>query len=61
MIRRVERQGNHTKTARIIAVTANTWELREQLLNQGFDEVAYKPIVLDCFKQLLVKVLKTKR
>nr|CAG4707872.1 unnamed protein product [Naegleria fowleri] len=35
MIRRVERQGNHTKTARIIAVTANTWELREQLLNQG--------------------------
>ncbi|KAF0984159.1 hypothetical protein FDP41_007336 [Naegleria fowleri] len=60
MIRRVEKnQGNHIKTAKIVAVTANTWEQKEHLLNQGFDEVAYKPIILDSFKQLLVKVLKS--
>ncbi|KAG2377940.1 hypothetical protein C9374_008562 [Naegleria lovaniensis] len=61
MIRRAERQGNYHTTASIVAVTANTWELKEQLLSQGFDEVAYKPIMLQSFKELLVKVLKSKR
>ncbi|KAF0978392.1 hypothetical protein FDP41_002907 [Naegleria fowleri] len=41
----------------IVAITANTWEVRETLLSQGFDDVLYKPLVLETFRQLLVKLL----
>ncbi|KAG2374006.1 hypothetical protein C9374_011671 [Naegleria lovaniensis] len=44
----------------IVAITANTWEVRETLLTQGFDDVLYKPLVLETFRQLLVKLLLNK-
>ncbi|KAG2382641.1 hypothetical protein C9374_005221 [Naegleria lovaniensis] len=37
----------------IIAITANTWEPKETLLSQGFDDVVYKPFVLEDFRSLL--------
>lgn len=42
---------------RIIAVTANTWESKEVLLTQGFDDVVYKPFHMDEVKELLKKYL----
>ncbi|KAF0979128.1 hypothetical protein FDP41_002198 [Naegleria fowleri] len=63
MIRNLEKQGNsidkeyHHKRVPIIAITANTWEPRDTLLSQGFDDVVYKPVILEQFRQLLLKYL----
>ncbi|KAF0971878.1 hypothetical protein FDP41_010101 [Naegleria fowleri] len=55
LIRKCE-EGHSTRIP-IVAITANTWEVRETLLSQGFDDVLYKPLVLETFRQVLVKLL----
>ncbi|KAG2374193.1 hypothetical protein C9374_011030 [Naegleria lovaniensis] len=52
MIRNFEKQReNGEKRVPIFAITANTWETKEQLLSQGFDDVLYKPISVHDLRQ----------
>ncbi|KAG2382650.1 hypothetical protein C9374_005230 [Naegleria lovaniensis] len=57
MIRNLEKQTQVKRRVPIIAITANTWEPRDTLLSQGFDDVVYKPVILEQFQQLLLKHL----
>ncbi|KAG2374248.1 hypothetical protein C9374_011085 [Naegleria lovaniensis] len=58
MIRNFDKQReNGEKRVPIFAITANTWETKEQLLSQGFDDVLYKPITLNDLKQKVMEVL----
>nr|CAG4710276.1 unnamed protein product [Naegleria fowleri] len=42
----------------VIAVTANIWETKEQLLSQGFSDVLYKPITLENLKNRLSEFIQ---
>ncbi|KAF0979116.1 hypothetical protein FDP41_002186 [Naegleria fowleri] len=61
MIRNYMKYRHHEKEEMqripIIAITANTWEPRDTLLSQGFDDVVYKPFILADFKKLLTSYL----
>ncbi|KAG2374197.1 hypothetical protein C9374_011034 [Naegleria lovaniensis] len=58
MIRNFEKQReNGEKRVPIFAITANTWETKEQLLSQGFDDVLYKPISLNDLKNRIMEMI----
>ncbi|KAF0981320.1 hypothetical protein FDP41_012580 [Naegleria fowleri] len=58
MIRNFEKQKDRgEKRIPIFAITANTWETKEQLLFQGFDDVLYKPISLNDLKKQIQDVI----
>ncbi|KAF0980995.1 hypothetical protein FDP41_012783 [Naegleria fowleri] len=60
MIRNFEKQRDNDGKERIpiVAITANTWETKEQLLSQGFDDAMYKPITLVDLKHHIMEVIK---
>ena len=57
MIRNFEKQKDRgEKRIPIFAITANTWETKEQLLSQGFDDVLYKPISLNDLRNKIMEL-----
>ena len=47
---------NSRKRTIIIAVTANIWESKQSLIENGFDGVIYKPILIPVLRDEIEKV-----
>ncbi|KAL9645472.1 hypothetical protein ABK040_002668 [Willaertia magna] len=59
MIRNYEQDCN-SKRVPILAITANVWEDKKDLIEKGFDSVLFKPILLDSLKAEIEKICASK-